>query len=235
MNSDDYKLYTIEKDRKSVKLKSSQLKTAVLSKVLGLFPDSIILLSKDGYMETADTDCRFHDIDHLPVWTVSGDSLQTHAAPSGGGPGLSGINPYLYQLPVARASKKGRGKSQWTPTYATPMYGLQQPPGVRAQDLSELSSSVPKDGRTETLQRTPPAEWRKSIEVCRWSEQEKVWKKVSNLPIVMTEATANIPRMTKMVADDDFGSEETVLLDIDYLKVPDTSATRGRRMCVALF
>ena len=110
MNSDDYTLYTIEKDGKTVKLKSSQLKTAVLYKVYGLFPDSIILLSEDGYVETADADGRFHDVDDLPVWKVSGDSLQ---AASSAGPGLSGINPYFYQLPVqvARAAKKGRGKS----------------------------------------------------------------------------------------------------------------------------
>ena len=112
----------------------------MLSKVFGLFPDSIILV-EDGYVETVDTDGRFHNVDALPMWTVTGDWLQTHAALSGGGPEPSGINPYSYQLPVATASKKGRGKSPWTPTYAMPMYGLQQPPGVRANRLSELSNS----------------------------------------------------------------------------------------------
>ena len=175
-------------------------------------------------METADTDGRFHDVDDLPVWTVSGDSLQSHAAASSAGPGPSGINPYSYQLPVqgARAARKGRGKSRWTPTFSTSMFGQRQPPGVRAQELSAQD-----DTRSETLQHNPPAEWRKSIEVCKWSEQEKLWKKVSNLPIVMTEATANVPCVMQMVADDIFGGEETVLLDIDYLKIPDTSATRG--------
>lgn len=63
-----------------------------------------------------------------------------------------------------------------------------------------------------------PTKWRKSIEVCKWVDQEKVWKKVSNVPIVMTEATANIPCVTQMMSDDVFGSEDTVLLDMDYLK-----------------
>ena len=51
----DYKLYTMEMDGKTVKLKSSQLTAQVLSKVFRLFPESI-LLSDDGYVETADND-----------------------------------------------------------------------------------------------------------------------------------------------------------------------------------
>ena len=87
------------------------------------------------------------------------------------------------------------------------------PPGVRAQD----------DTHSEPLQHNPPAEWRKSTELCKWSEQEKLWKKVSNLLILMTEAKANVPCVMQMVADDSLDGEETVLLDIDYLKIQDTS------------
>lgn len=205
-----------------MKLKSSQLKTAVLSIVLGLFPDSIILLSDDGYVETADTDGRFHDVDDLPVWTVSGNSLQPLAGTSAG-PGPSGINSYSYQSPQARLAKWSRGKSRWTPaTFSTSTLvpGPRQLPGVCAHE-----PSVSQDECNQSSE--VPAEWRKSIEVCKWIEQKKVWKKVSNLPMVMTEATANIPCMMQMVSDDVFGSEETVLLDIDYSKIPDTSATRG--------
>ena len=60
--STDYKL---EKDGKTVKLKSSQLTARVLSKNFGLFPDLILLPSDDGYVETADSDGRFHDVDDL--------------------------------------------------------------------------------------------------------------------------------------------------------------------------
>ncbi len=72
----DYALYTVEKDGKTVKLKSSQLTTVVLSKVFGLFPESTIFLSDDGYVETADNTGRFHDADDLPVWTVRGESMK---------------------------------------------------------------------------------------------------------------------------------------------------------------
>ena len=78
----DYKLYTVERDGKTVKLKSSQLTVQILSKIFGLFPDSILLLSDDGYVETADSDGRFHDVDDLPHWTVSGDPLKPPASSS---------------------------------------------------------------------------------------------------------------------------------------------------------
>ena len=78
----DYKLYTVERDGKTVKLKSSQLTVQILSKIFGLFPESILLLSNDGYVETADPDGRFHDVDDLSHRTVSGDSLKP---PAGGG------------------------------------------------------------------------------------------------------------------------------------------------------
>ena len=57
MNMSDYKLFTVVKEGKTVKLnKASQLTMQVMSKVFGLFPESILLLSDDGYVETADTD-----------------------------------------------------------------------------------------------------------------------------------------------------------------------------------
>ena len=42
------------------------------SRIFGLFPESILLLSDDGYMETADSDGQFHNIDDLSHWTVTG-------------------------------------------------------------------------------------------------------------------------------------------------------------------
>ena len=48
-----------------MKLKSLQLTARVLSKIFGLFPDLILLPSDDGYVETADSDGRFHDVDDL--------------------------------------------------------------------------------------------------------------------------------------------------------------------------
>ena len=71
-------------------------------------------------------------------------------------------------------------------------------------------------------------EWRKYIEICKWHEQDKQWKKVSNLPIELNDSTATVPRVTQMVADAAFGGEDAILLNIDYLKILDTLTTRGK-------
>ena len=111
MNMSEYKLFTVEKD---VKFKASQLTTQVMSKVFGLFPESILLLSDDGFVETADTDGWFHDVDDLPLWTVSGELINP---PVSFVPGPPGIMPYSYQPPTAsKASKRGRGKARWMPS-----------------------------------------------------------------------------------------------------------------------
>ena len=103
-SADDYKLYTIEKDGKSVRLKSSQLRTRVLSKVFGLFPQSIILLSQDGYVEMGSSDGLFHDVDNLPVWTVSGDPLQSTIS-------LNVWTEHYVLRDLCEGGRKGRGKS----------------------------------------------------------------------------------------------------------------------------
>ena len=63
-------------DGKSLKLKPRQLNIAVLSKLFNLFPESIVLVSDDGYVGTPDEDGDFIGVDDLPTWTVSGDSTK---------------------------------------------------------------------------------------------------------------------------------------------------------------
>ena len=82
----------------------------ILSKVFGLFPDSLLLLSDDRYVETANADGSFEDVDDLHTWSVSGESLIRAL-----GPGQPTI-PYSYQQQTARiAPKRGKGKGKWTP------------------------------------------------------------------------------------------------------------------------
>ena len=100
---------TVERDGKTVKLKSSQLTVQILSKIFGLFPESILLLSNDGYVETADPDGRFHDVDDLSHWTVSGDSLK----PTAGGGGFCRLSRSIWLLFQDRAERLRRW-SNWT-------------------------------------------------------------------------------------------------------------------------
>ena len=74
-------------------------------------------------------------------------------------------------------------------------------------------------------------EWRKYVEICKWNECEGQWKKVSNLPLQLTNDTANVQQVSEMVAEDAFGGEggETaILVDVDYLRIPDTANTKGK-------
>ena len=204
-------LYTVERDGKTIKLKETQLTVQILSKIFGLYPESVLLLSDDGYVEAPNDEGRFVDVDDLPIWSVSGEAIRPLQSSSGSA---------FYSPPTTSRgmSRRDRGRVRWAPavTY-TPAGGTRKPPGVRAQE-EQSETAV---GR----------EWRKYIEVCRWNERESQWKKVTNLPLEMTEATASVPHVTQMVAEDVFAGDETVLVDSDYLKIPDTSATTGENKC----
>ena len=146
MEDDDFKIYTVEHEGKSLKLKSKQVMIQVLAK---LFPETILLVSEDGYVETADDDGRFYDIDDLPMWTVAGDctkpsaSMNAHLA-------ANCMTPYSYQLQLLTAgpsvnrgyrmgkkAARGRGKLKWTPSFMTSMFGP-VPPGVRTQQEQQF-------------------------------------------------------------------------------------------------
>ncbi len=126
---EQYKLYKEERDGKSFKLKPEQLKTSVLAKLFHLFPESIVLVSEDGYVETADDDGDFKEVDDLPTWSVTGESTKpTSVAAAGSSAGVSPL-AYSYHLP----GKKGGRK--WTPRFTTSTLAQRQkPPGVRAQE-----------------------------------------------------------------------------------------------------
>ena len=205
---EEYKLYNVERDGKSLKLKRRQLNIAVLSKLFHLFPESIVLVSDDGYVETPDEDGNFIGVDDLPTWIVLGDSTKPTTQPVTIQPITT---PYVYQ-PIV----KGKGRtSRWTPTFTASLFKRQKPPGVRAQESQQ--------GTLDTGKNEP--EWRKYIEICKWSGN--AWKRLSNLPIQLTDSDATVERVSQIVADDAFNGERVTLLDNEYLKILDTVSTRG--------
>ena len=225
MASDDLyncKLFTVEKDGKSLKLKERQLTTSVLARVFCLFPETIILVSDDGYVEIPDEDGCFNSVDDLPVWTVTGDSMN----PTSAAPPTAMMTPFAYQPPRA-AGRKTRAR-KWAPIYRTSLFQQQKPPGVRAQESSDYVGTS-SGSRSVQPSASEPTIWRKYIEICKWSEREKQWKKVSNLPLTLSESTANIQSVTEMVAADAFNGEAAVILDNEYLQIPDTPNTMGKQ------
>ena len=74
---DFYGIYTIQIGGKSVKLKKEQVTTAVLGQIFDLFPDSIILISEEGYVCTPNVDGTFKDINDLSMWVCQGKSCRS--------------------------------------------------------------------------------------------------------------------------------------------------------------
>jgi len=200
----------------------------VLSRVFNLFPETILLVSEDGYVELPDEDGYFVAVDDLPTWTVTGDSMAPAPAAL---PSTNMTTPYSYQPPLA-AGRKNRGR-KWSPMYRTSLFQDQKPPGVRAQEADDYvgtssgSARSARGNRSVQLSATDSDNWRKYIEVCKWSDREKQWKKVSNLPLTINESTANVKSVAGMVAADAFNGEAAVILDNEYLQIPDTANTMG--------
>jgi len=149
MASDDpYKLFTVERDGKSLKLKEKQLTTVVLLRVFNLFPETILLVSEDGYVELPDEEGYFVAVDDLPTWTVTGDSMApAPAAP----PSTNMTTPYSYQPPLT-GGRKNRGR-KWSPMYRISLFQHQKPPGVCAQEADDYfgTSSRSRSTRVRNL------------------------------------------------------------------------------------
>ncbi len=121
-------------------------------------------------------------------------------------PGPSSIN-YAYQQPKQK---------KFSPVFTTELLSKNKPPGVVRQETSKKS-------------------WNKVVQICTWDDASSSWTKIENLPIQLTEETATVPYITDRVSQDSFGGAECVLVDKDYLAIPNTSSTRGNLDCVGLF
>ena len=135
-------IYAVELGDKRVKLKKEQLTTNVLAKIFDIFPDTIILISDDGYVATANSKGFFEDLDDIPIWTCQGTSCNPLAEATS-----SSGSSYPYQAPSKRGGKgKGKGRVQWASQHTTSYLpslrgGSNRPPGVVAQE-TRLRSNV---------------------------------------------------------------------------------------------
>lgn len=60
-------IYAVELGDKGVKLKKEQLTTNVLAKIFDVSPDTIILVSDDGYVATPNAKGIFEDFNDIPI------------------------------------------------------------------------------------------------------------------------------------------------------------------------
>ena len=209
-------IYAVKLGDKRVKLKKEQLTTNVLAKIFDVFPDTIILSSDDGYVATPNAKGIFEDLDDVPIWSCQGTSCNPPVEAT------SSSSSYPYQAPSKKGGKgKGKGRVQWVPQHTTSYLpslrgGSNRPPGVVAQE-TRLRSNVTEPPTT--------ADWEfpQKIDFRRWSRNG--WDKASNLPLMLTEATATVLNVSSCVSEEAFEGNSVVLLDADYLKVLDTPST----------
>ena len=157
MTSDDpYKLFTVEKDGKSLKLKERQ-RTSHASFLFVLRNNYFV--SDDGYVEIPDEDGCFNSVDDLPVWTVTGDPMNpTSAAPS------TAMTPF--------AAGRKTWDRKWAIIYRTSLIQRQKPPGVCAQETVDYVGTS-SGSRLVQPSASELTTWHRYIEVCRWSEWER--------------------------------------------------------------
>ena len=183
-------------DGKTIKLRQDQVCAKLVAKVFCLLPDSVLLCTDDGEVECPDDEGRFNNLEPYLSYSVIGENI-----PDSPGPSAVGVNPLSYQHSFANFSSKG--KSKWVPTAVSSLstaHGRQKPPGVKLQEVTK----------------TKAAGWRKNVDICKWFNPERKWKKVSNLPIILTEETAHVSSVSDIVSDDTFNGEAAVLLDVDH-------------------
>ena len=168
---DDYPpVFTLTRDDVVRKIKGvKNLNIQNLGKVFGLFPQSITLLSYDGFVEVPNDEGFFQNVVEFLQWSVEGEGISGRGSASS----LAPSHHLAHQPPDAKA--KG-GKQKWRPAYSTTSVrpvssahrsiGSNQPPGVIRQ------------------QQTPDAkdkEWNKKIDICKLEGNS--WKKTNNIHI----------------------------------------------------
>ena len=130
--------------------------------------------------------------------------------PTSAAPPTAMMTPFAHQPP--RASGRKTWACKWAVIYQTSLIQQQKPLGVCAQESVDYvrTSSWSRSVQPSVSELTT---WRKYIEVRKWSEWEKQWKKVSNLLLMISEFTANIQSVTEMVAADAYNGEAAVILE----------------------
>ena len=200
-------LFTLEYCGKSRRLKEFQLTTYWIGKSFNIFPDSIVLVGSDGTTEVPDETGQFTLLSQYLEYEVQGDSSTTEGNVE---PAVSSYAfPYSTYKPYAgkKAIVKQTGYKHKGP--------VSKPPGVVSQETVESGSKLPKK-----------EEWKKNVEICAYTEHGRL-KKISNFPMTLTNDTAKVDFIAESISQELFDGTVVFLIDVDNLKIRDSTVTRG--------
>lgn len=206
---------SVKNDSLSVKLQSSQLKVDTISKVFTLVSDTIFL---DGTVATPDESGSFdpYEMNGDVIWTVSGN-------PSVPGASLSASRQQT--MPINKPAK-------WKPTISFSVVASsvlsRNKPGTTSKQESKKSSAG-----------TSGLSWTKTVEICCYEATSCSIKKTCNLPLILTEQTATVTKITDNSSVEAFDGDPVVLVDSKNLRIPDSVGTRGKSsvfyVCVCVY
>ena len=206
---DPYKLFTVKMDDKSFKLKEKQFTTVVLSWVFSLFPELIILVSDDGYVEIPNEEGYFTDVDNLLMWTTSGYSMTPTPAALTAAMMTSYSTSLLVLLGRISAEKQ-------SPIYQASLFKHMRPLSVCALESDNYVNTSSGSSSAHSNHSVQPSasdydNWWKYIEVCKWSDLKKQWKKYP------TGDYWVYYYWLKMVTEDAFNGEVAVILETSLI------------------
>ena len=189
-----------------MKLKEDQLTVKWIGKIFNVFPDSIVLIRDDkGEVETPDFAGRFHTLEYHLEYRITADPLSTCTVTS------SSTSPSLISnssIPYQKPSIPSKGLSKKI-KFGNP----HRPPGVANQG----------------------EDWTKNIEIHRYYPQQAEFRKVINFPVLMSAETSSISEVASVISREAFEGKPIILLDNDYLVIPDTAASRGMNItCIII-
>ena len=157
-----------------------------------------MLIGSDGSAEVPDDDV--FSLECYLDYEVQGESIEVDHSP----PVRSESQSKALKLPASH--KK---------TFSGYKHRGSKPPGVMAKEVCLDHSTLKKK----------EVEWKKNIDICTYDGV--MVKKVSNFPINLTNETARLEFISSSVSHELFQGKEVILVDVDNLKIMDSTVTRG--------
>lgn len=194
----DLGMTTLCYGERKLKLRSGQLTTATIGKVFHLFPDSIVLISTDGALETPDDTGTFFLDDICGEYIVEGDTTSPK------------VVEHKATVTSAVSTHKKMPQIKGGHMFKRPFHQADQHESGPSQ-----------------AQRCKETEWRKNIDVVELKKGQlkkisnfpvSLTPSTANIECVSNQLSSEVP---------EFEGSDIVLIDNGNYKIPDSSATKG--------
>ena len=200
----------LSSESKRVRIKTSQVTPALLEKVFSFFPCSMFLISDSGQVVTADSEQNFDpaELEAEEDWNCHGNSITPRE-----------VIRLILLLRIRKTDWKIEISSIATNNIESRR--IQRESGHHTQNFH-----LPDRANPQVLCQNS---FLNGIKLLKFLDIKIVrGKKTGNFPIRLNERKAIVPSVGNIASQEAFGGKECVILDLDFLKIPDTPSTRGK-------